>query len=688
MLLTESKKDKVKVSRLSKQDISLNLPNAVPSNQQKYLLHNSNVRKQLNFKSEQVSPTNSFKARDPLLTNYKQNNNRNTYFNMRSPSGGNPYEDSAKKPARNNPVNVLNMSTDNLIRPEYQKFYDINQRSGNIDIDDSKSKILNNKIFRNGNQSTSLAAQKRSLDGLNPNFNPLLPDSKHFTSTTHYSSLIQTNPHQTLKAGQSIGFNQERQSSKLPSIFENYLKFNPIASPMMTKGERNKNTIALLDQSSVLELSSEQKAKLFMPIEDSALLEAKRKFINTTLRKQITAKTSLGLALNLTARSGIENSVINESSEDPLGSTGVNFRKKKINPNNALLDGMSKTQSIIYKSLEDKKQGLGDKAAQRWKLLQNLDFLDDEEDAINFNMQIPKFDPVCFCNIGPNKGKPCEAHDSIDTMIDLLNIQFEQVQKLNVNVREEIDYLDNSVQKIVFLRGHTFYEQVMNVINEKNSEIQELKTELSRLMILKKDNEILKMRIDQMEDDQDYMKEKVSHTKQQKSLLDKLETIVKELRIQLSSKENENVDLYEQLQSQSRETKNYLKQLQEERAKNQDMQDRIDMMELQVKRLNKENNNLKLFIEGQVNEIETKDVNLIEKGKKLLEANFKMNNTNVMSENLSLLEHDVEGLSMIRYLAIAAVDVSKNRDVVAVEQQRLFDQQLQLQQQLQQELQE
>ena len=45
-----------------------------------------------------------------------------------------------------------------------------------------------------------------------------------------------------------------------------------------------------------------------------------------------------------------------------------------------------------------------------------------------------------------------------------------------------------------------------------------------------------------------------------------------------------------------------------------------------------------------------------------------MNNTNVMSENLSLLEHDVEGLNMIRYLAIAAVDVSKGRDVVSLEQ--------------------
>ena len=80
-----------------------------------------------------------------------------------------------------------------------------------------------------------------------------------------------------------------------------------------------------------------------MPIEDSALLEAKRKILNTTLRKQITAKTSLGLGLNLTVKSGIENSIINESSEDPLGSTGANFRKNKTSTNNVLLEGMSKT---------------------------------------------------------------------------------------------------------------------------------------------------------------------------------------------------------------------------------------------------------------------------------------------------------------------------------------------------------
>lgn len=60
MLLTESKKEKIKVSRLNKQDIAINLSNTMINNQQKYLLNNSTIRKQLNFKSEQVSPSHTF----------------------------------------------------------------------------------------------------------------------------------------------------------------------------------------------------------------------------------------------------------------------------------------------------------------------------------------------------------------------------------------------------------------------------------------------------------------------------------------------------------------------------------------------------------------------------------------------------------------------------------------------------
>lgn len=78
----------------------------------------------------------------------------------------------------------------------------------------------------------------------------------------------------------------------------------------------------------------------------------------------------------------------------------------------------------------------------------------------------------------------------------------------------------------------------MQVIREKNLEIKELKSELSRLIILKKDNEILAMKIAQMEDDQDYMKNKVTESKQQRSIIDKLEDLVKDLKIQLDSRDN------------------------------------------------------------------------------------------------------------------------------------------------------
>jgi hypothetical protein len=81
------------------------------------------------------------------------------------------------------------------------------------------------------------------------------------------------------------------------------------------------------------------------------------------------------------------------------------------------------------------------------------------------------------------------------------------------------------------LRGHTFYDQIMHIITDRDIEIAELKTELSRHMIMKKDNEILRMQLSQMEDDQDYMKEKIVERKQHVMMIDKLENLVKELKL-------------------------------------------------------------------------------------------------------------------------------------------------------------
>ena len=49
--------------------------------------------------------------------------------------------------------------------------------------------------------------------------------------------------------------------------------------------------------------------------------------------------------------------------------------------------------------------------------------------------------------------------------------------------------------------------------------------------IMKKDNEILRMQLSQMEDDQDYMKEKIVERKQHVMMIDKLENLVKELKL-------------------------------------------------------------------------------------------------------------------------------------------------------------
>lgn len=49
------------------------------------------------------------------------------------------------------------------------------------------------------------------------------------------------------------------------------------------------------------------------------------------------------------------------------------------------------------------------------------------------------------------------------------------MQQLNINVDEEYEFFDKGVQKIVFLRGHSFYDHIIQILNEKDREIIELR---------------------------------------------------------------------------------------------------------------------------------------------------------------------------------------------------------------------
>lgn len=184
---------------------------------------------------------------------------------------------------------------------------------------------------------------------------------------------------------------------------------------------------------------------------------------------------------------------------------------------------------------------------------------------------------------------------------------------------------------------------------------------MSKLIITQKDNEILRMHLTQMQDDQDYMKEKVQFSKQQRTLIDKLETLVKELKVQISARDNELIDARERMSKFEREAKRATKLLAEEKQSNSDLLERIENVELMNKKLQKENRNLRQFIDGEVKEIDVQDGDLIRKGQKLLQSNFKLNNSNVMSENFKELEKDVENMNMITYLALASIELKKAR---------------------------
>ena len=128
-----------------------------------------------------------------------------------------------------------------------------------------------------------------------------------------------------------------------------------------------------------------------------------------------------------------------------------------------------------------------------------------EEMIIDYQTQM--FDPVCFCVDG---NRQCAFnHNDIENMIDLLKDQFAIVGNVNANIEEDCDFMEQSFEKIAFVRGGNYSEQIMKIIRQKDKEINELKLEVSKLLITRKENEILKMKVAHLDDDQRYLKDKL-----------------------------------------------------------------------------------------------------------------------------------------------------------------------------------
>lgn len=90
---------------------------------------------------------------------------------------------------------------------------------------------------------------------------------------------------------------------------------------------------------------------------------------------------------------------------------------------------------------------------------------------------------------------------------------------IDSTIDEECAFLDSCLKKIFFVRSETFMDHVVDVLREKDREIFDLRKEISKLSIVKKENEILQMKVNHLEEDQEILKEKIRRHKKTKEYM-------------------------------------------------------------------------------------------------------------------------------------------------------------------------
>ena len=75
----------------------------------------------------------------------------------------------------------------------------------------------------------------------------------------------------------------------------------------------------------------------------------------------------------------------------------------------------------------------------------------------------------------------------------------EYIERVEKNRLKQIEYIEKSLRKIITVRSESFAEHVKSLIKSKDSRIKEMTMELSKMNILKSENEMLKKRIRELE---------------------------------------------------------------------------------------------------------------------------------------------------------------------------------------------
>ena len=99
-------------------------------------------------------------------------------------------------------------------------------------------------------------------------------------------------------------------------------------------------------------------------------------------------------------------------------------------------------------------------------------------------------------NFNPNKDKPL---DKISRIVDWIQDDMEYIERVEKNRLKQIEYIEKSLRKIITVRSESFAEHVKSLIKSKDSRIKEMTMELSKMNILKSENEMLKKRIRELE---------------------------------------------------------------------------------------------------------------------------------------------------------------------------------------------
>jgi hypothetical protein len=97
--------------------------------------------------------------------------------------------------------------------------------------------------------------------------------------------------------------------------------------------------------------------------------------------------------------------------------------------------------------------------------------------------------PSCFCN----RNEVCKQHavyyPTIPVMIELVSGQIDEINKDETSFEQNLDFIQQSLESILFSRRDTFKEQLTRYYKSKDAEVHELQERINSMETEQKHNQ-------------------------------------------------------------------------------------------------------------------------------------------------------------------------------------------------------